>query len=119
MRRRETTNAYVASSAGAGGTAGVRRNSNDYQRRMKMEYDNRDRGALFRNDDKDPNNDKDRDYRGTLNCDGVEYWVSAWIKTSKAGKKYLSLSVKSKVEKRAASERKSPAEDFGGDSVPF
>jgi hypothetical protein len=73
---------------------------------------------LFRNDDKDPNDDKDRDYSGTLNVGGTDHWISGWVKTSKAGKKYLSLSVKPKVEKSAESERRSPAEDFD-DRIPF
>src|SRR5215510_15560144 len=83
------------------------------------EYDNTNRGMLFRNDDKDPNDDKGRDYSGTLDVEGTEYWISGWVRTSrKTGKKYLSLSVKPKVEKPAESERKSPAEDFD-DRIPF
>jgi hypothetical protein len=85
---------------------------------MEMAYETVNRGALFKNDDKDPNDDKDRDYQGTLDCDGVGYWVSGWVRTSKAGKKYLSPSVKPKVEKPAEGERKSPAEDFS-DPIPF
>jgi hypothetical protein len=85
----------------------------------EMEYDNTNKGALFRNDDKDPNDDKERDYSGTLDVEGTEYWISGWVRTSrKTGKKYLSLSVKPKVEKPAESERKSPAEDFY-DRIPF
>ena len=85
----------------------------------EMEYDNRNRGALFRNDDKDPNDDKERDYSGTLDVEGTEYWLSGWVRTSKkSGKKYLSLSIKPKVEKPAESEKKSPAEDLD-DRIPF
>ena len=83
----------------------------------KMEYDNTNRGALFRNDDKDQNDDKDRDYNGTLDVEGTEYWISGWVRTSKNGKKYLSLSVKPKQEKPAAS-KASRADEFD-DSVPF
>jgi hypothetical protein len=85
----------------------------------EMEYDNRNRGALFRNDDKDPNDDKERDYSGTLDVEGTEYWLSGWVRTSKkSGKKYLNLSIKPKVEKPAESEKKSPAEDLD-DRIPF
>jgi len=49
----------------------------------EMEYDNTNRGALFRNDDKDPSDDKDRDYNGTLNVEGTEYWISGWVRISK------------------------------------
>jgi hypothetical protein len=83
------------------------------------DYDNRNRGALFRNADKDPNDEKERNYSGTLDVEGTEYWLSGWVRTSKkSGKKYLSLSIKPKVEKPAASEKKSPAEDLD-DRIPF
>jgi hypothetical protein len=84
----------------------------------EMEYDNTNRGALFRNDDKDPSDDKDRDYNGTLDVEGTEYWLSGWVRTSKkSGKKYLSLSIKPKQDKPPAS-NKSRADDFG-DEIAF
>jgi hypothetical protein len=52
------------------------------------------RGSLFRNDDK--SKDEDRDYSGSLNVEGREYWLSGWINETKTGTKYLSLSVKPK-----------------------
>ena len=81
------------------------------QGETEMDYDNTNKGALFRNDDKDPNDDRDRDYNGTLDVEGTEYWLSGWVRTSKNGKKYLSLSVKPKQDKPPAS-KKSRAEDF-------
>jgi hypothetical protein len=83
----------------------------------KMEYDNTNRGALFRNDDKDPNDDKDRDYAGTLDVEGTEFWLSGWIRTAKSGRKYLSLSVKPKQDKPPAS--KEPRADDFNDEIPF
>ena len=87
------------------------------QGETEMDYDNTNRGALFRNDDKDPNDDRDRDYNGTLDVEGTEYWLSGWIKTSKSGRKLLSLSVKPKQAKPTASE-KPRADDFN-DNLPF
>ena len=81
------------------------------------DYDNRNRGALFRNDDKDPNDDRDRDYNGTLDVQGTEYWISGWVRTSKNGKKYLSLSIKPKQDKPPAT-NKSRADDFD-DMISF
>jgi uncharacterized protein (DUF736 family) len=63
------------------------------------EYDNNLRGALFKNDDKE--SDKHPDYKGSCEIDGRQYWLSAWIKTSKAGKKYMSLSFKARDQKPA------------------
>jgi len=47
-----------------------------------MQYDNNNRGALFKNDKQ--GNEKRPDYKGDLNVEGVEYRVSAWIKKSKS-----------------------------------
>jgi len=83
-----------------------------------MEYDNTNRGALFRNEDKDPNDDKDRDYSGSINIEGTEYWLSGWIKTSKNGRKFLSLSVKPKKQDKPPATNKPRADDLN-DSIPF
>ena len=61
-----------------------------------MEYDDTNRGVLFRNEKKET--EKHADYRGELNVDGTEFWLSAWVKESKNGKKFMSLSVKPKDE---------------------
>jgi hypothetical protein len=83
---------------------------------MAKEFDNRNRGALFKNEEKDGEND--REYSGTLDVEGTEYWLSGWVRTSKkSGKKYLSLSIKPKQDKPPAT-NKSRAGDFG-DEIAF
>jgi hypothetical protein len=82
---------------------------------IEMPYDNTNRGALFRNDEKDGEND--RDYSGTLDVDGTEYWISGWVKTSKAGKRYLSLAVTPK-NADTARPKKSTCDDLD-DKIPF
>ena len=62
------------------------------------QYDNTNRFALFRNDRRE--NDKHPEYTGTLNVDGVEYWISAWIKEGQRGK-FFSGSVKPKENNMA------------------
>lgn len=59
-----------------------------------MNFDNTNSGALFKND-KDGKESRP-DYKGTLNVNGTDYWISAWLKSSKAGSKYMSLSVQPK-----------------------
>jgi hypothetical protein len=54
------------------------------------QYDDTNRGALFKNDRKESDNHPD--YKGKINIEGVDYWLSAWIKTDKNGAKYMSLS---------------------------
>ncbi len=68
---------------------------------MPEQYDNEMRFALFKNDKE--GNEKRPDYRGTMQIGGVAYVLSAWIKTSKAGAKYMSLSVKPKDQRAAKS----------------
>lgn len=57
-------------------------------------YDNELRGSLFRNDRKEK--ETHPDYTGSCQIDGVEYYMNAWIRESKAGKKYFSFSFKPK-----------------------
>ena len=79
------------------------------------DYDNTDSGALFKNDKGD--NQNRPDYRGSLNVGGTDYWISAWLKTSKAGAKFMSLSVSAKDANTAPNP--GPAPDDFSDDIPF
>jgi len=65
---------------------------------MSKDYDNTNSGTVFDNDRKEK--ETHPDFTGTLNVEGKEYWISAWKKTSKAGKRFISLAVKSKDGKQ-------------------
>jgi len=78
-----------------------------------MTYDNTNRGALFKNLDKE--NPKHADYNGNINVNGEEFWLNAWIKESKNGVKYMSLSLK---PKNAAAKVGAGAADYN-DEIPF
>jgi hypothetical protein len=69
-------------------------------------------GSLFRNDRRD--SDQSPEYKGGINIDGREFWISAWVKTAKTGAKYFSLSAKPKDA--ASSVRRRPEMD---DAIPF
>lgn len=72
------------------------------------DYDNTNTLVLFKND-KD-GNEKRPDYKGTINIEGTEYAVSAWIRTPKSGgDRFLSGPVELKGEPVAAN----------NDEVPF
>ncbi len=62
------------------------------------DYDNTNRGVLFKNNRKET--DKHPDYTGHINIDGTEFWLSAWVQTSKSGDRYLSLSKGKEKEAR-------------------
>jgi hypothetical protein len=58
-------------------------------------FDNTNRGALFKNDRKEAG-DKKPEYTGSLNIEGVEFFLDAWLKKSAAGVSFMSVSVKRK-----------------------
>ena len=79
------------------------------------EFDNTNRGALFKNDKKET--DSHPDYKGSVNVGGVDMWLSAWLKKSKEGKTYMSLSVQPKDGAAPKSAPKRESND--GDTIPF
>ena len=61
-----------------------------------MEYDNNNRGALFRVTDK--KSEKHPDYKGNCMINGQVMYIAAWINESQNGKKYMSLSFTPQTE---------------------
>jgi hypothetical protein len=76
-----------------------------------MTHDNKNRGALFKNTEKEVSTHPD--YKGTANISGEEFWLDAWLNESKAGLKYLSLRFKPKQPNQAA-----PKPDIN-DEIPW
>jgi len=61
------------------------------------DYDNNMSGVLFKNDKE--GNEARPDYTGKCEINGVEYWISSWIKTGKqSGNNFMSLAFKPKEE---------------------
>jgi len=78
-----------------------------------MAYDNTNSGVLFKNDRKTHPNQPD--YRGSLNVNGDEFWVSSWIKEGKKGK-FLTLALQPK-ESQVPDYDETPAPPV--DDIPF
>ena len=60
---------------------------------MSKQWDNTNSGTLFKNDKQGKASRPD--YNGSINVDGRDYWLSAWIKEGAKGK-FMSLAVKPK-----------------------
>ena len=72
-------------------------------------------GSLFKNDRKEK--DTHPDYRGTINVDGREWEISAWLKDGAKGK-FMSLAVKEPYQKGGGANTGYSGLDDGGD-IPF
>ena len=82
-----------------------------------MEYDNNNTGALFK---ADKQSERHPDYNGSCEINNVEMWMSAWIKTSKNGKKFMSFSFNPKEVQSAPKPVQAANAEFDeGDDIPF
>lgn len=85
------------------------------------QYDDTNSGMMSRNDNK--TNENQPDFKGFVNVEGVEYWLSAWVKVAgemakNPGRKFFSISLTPKQEQANASAPAPPSSDFE-DDIPF
>ena len=87
-----------------------------------MAYDNTNSGIMARNERRDT--DKHPEFTGSINVEGTDFWLSAWVNEGKPGgklegKKYFSIKLTRKEGGSAATGR--PASDFNfvSDDIPF
>lgn len=81
-----------------------------------MAFDRTNTGTLGRNKRKEK--DTHPEYTGQINIEGVEYWLSAWVKDGN-GEKFFSLSVKPKDQAQQAPAKSSKQDSFTDDDIPF
>lgn len=73
------------------------------------QYDNTNRGSIWKNDKKE--RDTHPDFKGSLNVEGIEYWVSAWRRKPDANPNApaLSFSVQPKDQQSQQQSQQRPA----------
>jgi hypothetical protein len=106
--------AEIASHFGA--TAEIKLTTIKQRREAMTEYDNTNRGVLFRNEEKE--NPKHADFKGTINVNGEEFWLNAWINESKKGTKYMALRLTPKQEIAESFGSKKAKPEFD-DQIPW
>ena len=73
-------------------------------------------GALFKNDRK--TNANQPDYKGSVQVDGRDYWISAWIKQGKQ-QKFMSLAFTLKDIERPTGGSHRPRTSQAQNDIPF
>ena len=75
------------------------RNEKGRTHSVRKVYDNNNRGAVWKNERKRPGK-KDADFTGTLEIDGIQYWVNGWKRQEGASLKApaMTFSVRQKVD---------------------
>ena len=76
---------------------------------MAQQFDNTNKGVLFNNADQ-KQSPSHPDYKGSINIEGVEYWISGWIKpmAKDPAKRFLSLSAQPKQAAAPAPPARAP-----------
>jgi len=75
------------------------------------DYDDSNRGVLFKNNKKETENHPD--LSGTININGVDHWLNAWSKVSKNGNRFISLSIGKPKEVQKPKEEAIPTGEDG------
>ena len=93
------------------------------KRKKGMEqYDNTIKGVLFKEQGEKKEEWHD-DYKGTIDVEGVEYWIGAAVRKSKAGVPYMKLNVRKKESKakeiKESLNKPAVADDHPEDDIPF
>ena len=88
---------------------------------MTKQYDNTNKGVLFVNDRKEQ--DTHPDFKGSIDVNGVQFWLSAWRKETSKGET-ISLSIQPKdaaAHKLEPQKTNTPTfeDDLEDSTIPF
>jgi hypothetical protein len=83
-----------------------------------MAFDNTNRGTLGKNNRK--TTETQPEYAGSLNVNGVDYWLNGWVKEGENGK-FFSLTVRAKEEapRQSSEPTRKPRADILDSDIPF
>jgi len=81
------------------------------------DYDNTNRGSIWKNEKKSTENHPD--FTGSLNVEGVDYWVSAWRRKEGANPNAPALSFSVKRKDEIPQVHAKPAAESFTDDIPF
>jgi len=93
---------------------------------MSQPFDNTNRGQFWGNEKKET--ETHPDFKGSINVEGVEYWLSAWKRKPGANPKSpaVSISIQKKddvhkqgVDNASQAAQGSNTPDFDDSSIPF
>jgi hypothetical protein len=93
-----------------------------------MAYDNTNSGMMARNENR--KTDKHPEFSGSINVEGTDYWLSAWVNEGKPGgkmegKKYFSIKINRKDgygttgRTTGGSSSASSYDNYESDDIPF
>lgn len=84
---------------------------------MADQYDDTNRGAIFKNDNKTADNQPD--YTGKINVDGVDKRIALWVRESAKGTKYMSASISDPMPPKEQEVQRSEVMQPLADAIPF
>jgi len=84
-----------------------------------MGYDKTNRGGIWLNTEK--KTDKHPDYKGSLNVEGNEYWISCWKRSEDGNRNapLLAIAVTEKKERKAHQPRDAALDYVKDLDIPF
>lgn len=84
---------------------------------MSKQFDNTNSGTLFKND-LEGKSENFPPYGGSINVEGVEYWISAWVKDGQKGK-FFSLAIKPKEAQAPRQPAREQSREELDTEIPF
>lgn len=83
-------------------------------------YDNNNRGSIWKNEDR--KSDSHPQFKGSAEVNGVEYWVSGWLRKAGANPKAPAMSFSFTAKEQQSAPKPTPSPSIGNDDledIPF